>query len=56
VVEDRALFTALEQTLRPAGHRRLIRLPFHINEPAFARALADHFREIATVAPRAAAA
>ncbi|MEX0760467.1 MAG: Tm-1-like ATP-binding domain-containing protein [Tistlia sp.] len=43
----RALFQALEQTFRPAANRRLVRLPFNINDPAFARALVENFREIA---------
>src|SRR5262249_2115613 len=43
---DRALFTAIEQTFRAASNRRLIRLPHHINDAAFAEALAASFREI----------
>ncbi|MGE0116848.1 MAG: ABC transporter permease [Dongiaceae bacterium] len=52
---DRALFTAIEQTFRPASHRRLVRLPLHINDPAFAEALAINFREIAGLQSRVAA-
>ncbi len=52
---DRALFTAIEQTFRPASNRRLVRLPVHINDPAFAEALAANFREIANLESRAAA-
>jgi len=52
---DRALFTAIEQNLRSAANRRLLRLPHHINSPAFAQALAANFREIAAVGSRAAA-
>ena len=52
---DRALFTAIEQTFRPASNRKLVRLPQHINDPAFAEALAASFREIANLASRVAA-
>ncbi len=52
---DRALFTAIEQTFRPAPNRKLIRLPLHINDPAFAGALAANFREIANLESRVAA-
>ena len=40
---DAALFEALEQTVEPTEMRRVIRLPLHINDPAFADALAQHF-------------
>ena len=53
---DRALFAAIEQTFRPLAHRKLVRLPHHINDPAFAEALAAHFREIASLPSRVAAA
>jgi len=43
---DNALFEALETTLRPTDKRRLIRLPMHINDPAFVDALVANFREI----------
>jgi len=43
---DAALFDALETTLRPTDRRRLIRLPMHINDPAFAEALIANFREV----------
>jgi uncharacterized protein (UPF0261 family) len=46
---DRALFTALEQTVRQSGNRRLIRLPQDINDPLFAEALVRNFLEIARV-------
>jgi len=54
-VADRALFTAIEQTFRPVANRKLIRLPLHINDPAFAEALAANFREIANLESRVAA-
>jgi uncharacterized protein (UPF0261 family)/ABC-type branched-subunit amino acid transport system ATPase component len=46
---DRALFAALEQTVRQSGNRRLIRLPYDINDPLFAEALVRNFLEIARV-------
>jgi uncharacterized protein (UPF0261 family)/ABC-type branched-subunit amino acid transport system ATPase component len=52
---DRALFTAIEQTFRPAPNRKLVRLPLNINDPAFAEALAANFREIANLESRVAA-
>jgi uncharacterized protein (UPF0261 family) len=44
---DAALFDALEEVFEPTIERRLIRLPHHINDPAFSAALAENFREIA---------
>jgi len=48
--EDKAarhvLFTALEDSVRQTGSRRLIRLPQHINDPAFAAAVVAAFREL----------
>ncbi|CAN7384330.1 ABC transporter permease [Bosea sp. LjRoot237] len=41
---DAALFQALEQTVRTGPNRQLIRLPLHINDPAFASALVQQFR------------
>lgn len=43
---DAALFRAIEQAFRPSGDRRLVRLPHNVNDPAFARALVEHFHEI----------
>lgn len=43
---DAALFEALEQTVRTTTTRQLIRLPLHINDPAFAAALVQHFRAL----------
>ncbi|MDX1540823.1 MAG: ABC transporter permease, partial [Geminicoccaceae bacterium] len=40
---DRALFDALEATVRTSANRRLIRLPQHINDPAFASAIVEAF-------------
>jgi uncharacterized protein (UPF0261 family) len=44
---DATLFASIETTLKPTAERRLVRLPFHINDRAFSAALADNFREIA---------
>ncbi len=52
---DRALFAAIEQNFRPAPNRKVIRLPYHINDPAFAAALVASFREVAAAGARAAA-
>lgn len=43
---DAALFDALEQVLVQTPQRRLVRHPLHINDPAFADALAIAFREV----------
>lgn len=43
---DAALFQALEQTVRSGPNRQLIRLPLHINDPAFAAALVQQFRTL----------
>jgi uncharacterized protein (UPF0261 family) len=45
---DRALFAALEETVRQTGRRHIERLPLHINDPEFAEAAVAAFREIAT--------
>jgi uncharacterized protein (UPF0261 family) len=44
---DAALFETLEKTIRPTARRRVVRLPHHINDAAFANAAVEHFREIA---------
>jgi uncharacterized protein (UPF0261 family) len=43
---DRALFDTLERGFRAGAERRLVRLPHHINDEAFARALVDAWREV----------
>ncbi len=43
---DEALFAALEATVEQTDHRRLLRLPHHVNDPAFADAIATHFRAL----------
>jgi uncharacterized protein (UPF0261 family)/ABC-type branched-subunit amino acid transport system ATPase component len=44
---DRALFEALTATVRQNANRRLIRLQYNVNDPAFAAALVEHFNQIA---------
>jgi uncharacterized protein (UPF0261 family)/ABC-type branched-subunit amino acid transport system ATPase component len=43
---DRVLFSAIEQHFRPGGDRRLVRLPHHINDEAFADALVAAWHEV----------
>jgi uncharacterized protein (UPF0261 family)/ABC-type branched-subunit amino acid transport system ATPase component len=43
---DRALFAAIEQGFRTGTDRRLQRLPLHINDEAFAEALAAAWHEV----------
>jgi uncharacterized protein (UPF0261 family) len=43
---DAALFSAIEQTVRQTGRRRIKRLPMHVNDPAFAAAAVAAFLEI----------
>lgn len=43
---DAALFAGLSDTVKWTDRRRLLRLPLHINEPAFAQAAAGAFFEI----------
>ncbi|WP_137045381.1 ABC transporter permease [Pseudolabrys sp. FHR47] len=43
---DAALFGAITETVRVTATRQIIRLPHHINDPAFAAALAQHFRAL----------
>ena len=50
---DAALFDALAGTVQETPTRRLVRLPHHINDPAFARAAADALDEISPL-PRTA--
>jgi uncharacterized protein (UPF0261 family)/ABC-type branched-subunit amino acid transport system ATPase component len=40
---DQALFAALANTVRQTGRRQLVRLPHHINDPAFAAAIVSCF-------------
>lgn len=43
---DRALFAAIEQGFRAGADRKLLRLPLHINDEAFADALAGAWHEV----------
>jgi len=43
---NQALFAALEQGLQQTGDRQIIRLPHHINDPAFAAAAVATFRSL----------
>jgi uncharacterized protein (UPF0261 family) len=45
---DAALFDTLATELRQTEHRRLIRLPYHINDPQFAQAGVEEFLKIAS--------
>jgi uncharacterized protein (UPF0261 family)/ABC-type branched-subunit amino acid transport system ATPase component len=46
-VADRALFEAISTGFRAGSDRKLVRLPHHINDEAFAAALVASFREVA---------
>ena len=41
---DKALFQALEQTVRATANRQLMRVPMHINDPEFADLVVKTFR------------
>jgi len=43
---DSALFMAIEENFQSTTTHRLVKLPHHINDPQFAEALAQSFREI----------
>jgi uncharacterized protein (UPF0261 family) len=43
---DNALFAAIDGTVRQTGSRRVVRLPLHINDPAFGEATASAFLEL----------
>lgn len=43
---DAALFEALESAVTPTADRQIRRLPFHINDPAFAQALVSAYQEL----------
>ena len=50
---DAALFRALEETVRQTGTRQLVRVPHHVNTPAFSDALVAAFEAVARArAPR----
>jgi uncharacterized protein (UPF0261 family) len=43
---DAALFEALRAHWRPGPDRKLVEIDAHINDPRFADALCEHFREV----------
>ena len=43
---DAALFEAIEATVSRTGQRQVIRVPVNINDPAFAAALVDAYRDV----------
>ena len=43
---DTCLFEAIEKTVRQTERRKILRLPYHINDPEFAEALVKSFLEI----------
>ncbi len=45
---NRVLFSTLEKGFRPGPNRKLVRLPLHINDEAFARALVAAWQEVST--------
>lgn len=47
---DRALFDALAERFQPGPDRKLVTLPHNINDPEFANALVEAFREVTTSA------
>jgi uncharacterized protein (UPF0261 family)/ABC-type branched-subunit amino acid transport system ATPase component len=49
---DQALFGALQSTVQQTARRKLVRLPHHINDPAFAAALAEAFGAVMAEARR----
>lgn len=46
---NQSLFATIEQFFRPSAERRLQRLPHHINDEAFAKALVAAWRDVARV-------
>jgi uncharacterized protein (UPF0261 family) len=47
---DHVLFATIEQHFRPGPDRKLLRLPLHINDEAFADALVAAWREVSVSA------
>ena len=48
---DAALFATIEENFHDTSTHRLVKLPYHINDPQFAEALAQSFREITSGEP-----
>lgn len=46
---DQALFKELERLVQTGSRRRIVRHPFHINDPAFAEALQHEIRAVADI-------
>lgn len=44
---DAVLFEAIEESMYQTDMRKVIRLPYHINDPEFAQALFQNFKEVA---------
>jgi uncharacterized protein (UPF0261 family)/ABC-type branched-subunit amino acid transport system ATPase component len=53
---DRVLFGAIEQNFRAGSRRKLLRLPHHVNDEAFADALVAAWHEVSTFTSGARAA
>ena len=51
-VADRALFEAVTEHLHQTNDRRLVRLPWHVNDPEFAQALVEQFEQASASAHR----
>jgi uncharacterized protein (UPF0261 family) len=50
-VADRALFSAIEKNFKSGPQRKLIKLPYNINDPLFADALLQAFNEVIAAGP-----
>jgi len=48
---NRALFDVITSSFRPRANRKLLKLPYHVNDPAFADAVVATFNEIRTSWP-----
>jgi len=51
---DRALFAAIEAGFRAGGDKKLMRLPLHVNDEAFADALVAAWHDVAASAAQRA--
>jgi uncharacterized protein (UPF0261 family)/ABC-type branched-subunit amino acid transport system ATPase component len=50
-VADRALFSAIEKNFRSGPQRKLVKLPYNINDPRFADAVVQAFDEVIAAGP-----
>jgi uncharacterized protein (UPF0261 family) len=48
-VADQALFDELELRIHQNSGRRIVRLPYHVNDPEFAEALVTEFQKLCQV-------